>query len=85
MSTVELKLSLHQLIDGVNDNSVLEAIHTLLSKASAGSDDDWYTSLSDEAKASIERGLEDLKHGQTISAEEAASRISQRISKLKNA
>lgn len=85
MSTVELKLNLHQLIDGVNDTSILEAVYTLLSKASASSEGDWYESLSKEAKVSIERGLDDLKHGRTTTNEEAMSRINQRISKLKNA
>ncbi|MES2800198.1 MAG: hypothetical protein V4638_09300 [Bacteroidota bacterium] len=59
MSTSELKLNLHQLIDGVSDSSILEAVYTLLSKASAGSEDDWYESLSDKAKASIQQGIED--------------------------
>ncbi|MCC6700079.1 MAG: hypothetical protein IT221_01050 [Fluviicola sp.] len=59
MGTVELKTSLHQLIEGVTDNSVLEAVYTLLSKATNNAGDDWYNSLSDEEKAAIDRGLND--------------------------
>jgi len=84
MSTVELKLSLHQLIDGVSDNSVLEAVYTLLSKATANQEEDWYNLLSEEEKASIERGLDDLKNGRIVSHEVAAKRISEKVSRLKN-
>jgi hypothetical protein len=33
MSTVELKTDLYQLIDGITDNNVLKAIHTILKKS----------------------------------------------------
>jgi hypothetical protein len=65
MSTVELKLSLHQLIDGVSDNSVLEAVYTLLSKATANQQEDWYHSLSDEDKAAIELGIQQADRGES--------------------
>jgi predicted transcriptional regulator len=84
MSTVELKLSLHQLIDGVSDNSVLEAVYTLLSKATANQEEDWYNLLSEAEKASIERGLDDLKNGRVVSNEVAMKRISEKVSRLKN-
>lgn len=84
MGTVELKLSLHQLIDGVSDNSVLEAVYTLLSKATANQEDDWYNLLSEEEKASIERGLDDLKNDRVVSHEAAMKRISEKISRLNN-
>jgi hypothetical protein len=62
MSTAELKLSLHELIEGTTDSSVLEAVFTLLSKVNSNYEDDWYSNLSDEAKASIQRGLDDAKN-----------------------
>ena len=83
MSTADLKLNLHQLIDGVSDNSVLKAVYTLLSKATSHQED-WYDSLSENEKVSIERGLEDLKNGRTLSHEDAMKRISQKVSRLKN-
>lgn len=82
MSTSELRLSLHQLIDAVTDSSVLQAIHTLLSQASK--EEDWYTELSDASKASIERGLDDLKNGRVISNEQAMARITDKISGFGN-
>lgn len=84
MSTVDLKLSLHQLIDGVSDNTVLEAVYTLLSKATANQNEDWYNTLSEEAKASIERGLDDLKNNRVVTQEAAMKRISEKVSRLKN-
>lgn len=84
MSTADLKLNLHQLIDGVSDNSVLEAVYTLLSKATSHQEKDWYNSLSEKQKASIERGLEDLKNRRTVSHEVAMKRISEKVFRLKN-
>ena len=83
MSTADLKLNLHQLIDGVSDNSVLEAVYTLLSKATANQDD-WYSSLPEKDKASIDRGLDDLNNHRAVSHEAAMKRISEKVSRLKN-
>ena len=85
MSTADLKLSLHQLIEGVSDSNVLEAVYTLLSKSSTSTGEDWYDTLSDEAKASIQRGLDDAKNGRMVSHDVAMSRLSQKIAHLKNA
>lgn len=84
MSTVDLKLSLHQLIDGVSDNTVLEAVYTLLSKATANQEEDWYDTLSEDAKSSIGRGLEDLENKRVVTQETAMKRISEKVSRLKN-
>lgn len=59
MSTVDIKLSLHRLIDGVSDDAVLEAVYILLYKATVNQEEDWYNTLSHEAKASINRGMDD--------------------------
>lgn len=75
MSTVDLKLSLHQLIDGVSDNSVLEAVYTLLSKATANQEENWYNSLSDKDKASIELGIQQADKGESIPHEQVMSEI----------
>jgi hypothetical protein len=47
MSSAELKYSLHQLIDGITDKNVLQAVYTLLCKASE--DNDWWNSLSEKS------------------------------------
>lgn len=85
MSTAELKTSLHQLIDVTTDSSVLKAVYTLLSKAVKAEAEDWYDELSDEEKASIQRGLDDLNHGRTATHEEAMKRVNDKISRFKNA
>lgn len=85
MSTSELKLSITRLVKGTNDNSLLEAIYTLLSKATENQEADWYTSLSEEAKASIGRGIEDVNNGRAVPHEDAMKRISTKIDRLKNA
>ncbi len=75
MSSVDLKLSLHQLIDGVSDNSVLEAVYTLLSKATSNQEENWYNSLSDKDKASIELGIQQADKGESIPHEQVMSEI----------
>lgn len=74
MSTVELKLSLHQLIDGVSDDSILEAVYTLLSKASLNQLDA-YDLLSEESKSSIQRGIEDADNGRFVTQSEVKAKV----------
>lgn len=83
MSTAELKISLHQLIDGVSDNSVLEAVYTLLSKATANQEEDWYNSLSDEAKASIQRGIDDANNGRFVPHSEVKAKVDKLLGRQK--
>lgn len=73
MSSAELKYSLHQLIDGITDKNVLQAVYTLLSKASE--DDDWWNSLSEKSKQSILRGLDDADNGRFVSDQEVKTKV----------
>lgn len=75
MGTAELKLNLHKLIDGVQDNSILEAVYTLLSKANVNTEDDWYNSLPDEIKASIERGISEADNKQYVPYTEVKAKV----------
>ncbi len=77
MSTADLKSHLHQLIDGITDNSVLQAVHTLLSKTTNNSD--WWDELSIESKETIEEGLKDIKNGNTHTSKDVSRSIRQRI------
>ena len=81
MSTAELKTHLHQLIDGITDNSVLNAVHTLLSRAST--DDDWWNDLPEESKAKTLESLEQAKNGETVSHSEAMQRMSKQFPQLR--
>jgi predicted transcriptional regulator len=81
MGTAELKSHLHQLIDGINDNSVLQAVHTLLSRAST--DKDWWDDLSDESKAKTLEGLQQAKKGEVISHDDAMDRMSKKFPNIR--
>lgn len=74
MSSSELKLNIHKLIDGITDTSVLSAVHTLLSKSTA-TNSDWYDDISSEAKASINKGLKDVEQGNFVPFEEVQSEL----------
>ncbi len=77
MSTIEIKNRLHSLIDTINDSEQLKAVLTLLSaNESTG---DWYDDLSENNKASIERGLDDIKNGRVTSHKEARAGIDKYI------
>lgn len=81
MSTADLKSNLHQLIDGITDNSVLQAVHTLLSRTS--NDKDWWDDLSEESKAKTLESLEQAKNGETISHSDAMQRMSKKFPQLR--
>ena len=63
MNTVELKTSLHRLIDQINDDVILQAHLTLLSREVAKPVTDFWDSLPPEHQASIDRGLADIDAG----------------------
>lgn len=74
MSTAELKSNIAQLIKQTTDTSLLEAIYALLSQADSSSDD-WYENLSPQAKASIQRGIEDGDNGRFVPYTEVKAKI----------
>lgn len=74
MSTAELKSSIARLVKGTTDNSLLEAVYALLSRANNDSDD-WYENLSPQAKASIQRGIEDADNGRFVPDSEVKAKI----------
>ena len=73
MQTAELKSHLHKLIDGISDNSVLQAVHTLLSKAAVSGD--WWDELSEEDRKAIEIGLEQANNGELISHKQVMTEV----------
>ncbi|MFK7783571.1 MAG: hypothetical protein AB8B56_00570 [Crocinitomicaceae bacterium] len=81
MTTTDLKSHLHQLIDGISDSSLLQAVHTLLSKAS--DDKDWWEELSEESKARTLESLEQAKSGETVSHSDAMKRMSDKFPQLR--
>lgn len=57
MSTIELKTNLHRLIDQINDDGILQAHLTLLSREISKPATDFWDELSPVQQASIDRGL----------------------------
>ena len=55
MSTAELKSTLHNLIDTINDSKTLNAIYALISKKTK-QEIDWWETISEEERAAIEEG-----------------------------
>lgn len=78
MSTIELKNKLHSLIDSISDNEKLKALVTLLNTNEHN--DDWYDELSNGQKASINRGLTDIKNGRIKTDQDAKAEIDKFIS-----
>jgi predicted transcriptional regulator len=70
MSTADLRTSIAQLLKEINDDSVLQAVYTLLSRTSANQDDNWYNSLSDKDKTLIEVGIQQADNGELIPHEQ---------------
>ncbi|QJW88761.1 hypothetical protein HNV11_04875 [Spirosoma taeanense] len=62
MSTIEIKKNLHRLIDQIDDDVVLQAYMTLLSREVTQQRDFW-DELPAEHQASIDRGLADVEAG----------------------
>ncbi len=68
MDAIELKSDLHNLIDSVNDMSVLSALKTLLSKQA--SESDFWDELPLSVQESVKRGMTQVENGETRTHEE---------------
>lgn len=69
MNIAELKKSLHQLVDSINNNAVLEAYLVLLSReAEIENAKDFWTDLDNETKSAIEQGLGEMQRKETVDA-----------------
>ena len=72
----ELRAGLHEMIEQTNDVGILQAVYVILEreKQYGGSSGDFYDTLHPSLQASIERGLAEIKNGQTVSHEEVRKR-----------
>lgn len=75
MSTAELKYSIIELISSINDESKLRMIYQSISSDSK----DWWEDLTEDQKASVERGLEDIKHGRITPHDQAMAELREHI------
>ncbi len=69
MSVIELKSSLHELVDRINNNSVLQAYLVLLSReAELENQKDFWLDLDNDTKSTIEQGLGEMQRKETVDA-----------------
>jgi len=70
------KRKLIEWITGLQDDSILEKIKMLKNRQSQK---DWWNEITDEEKASIEKGLEDVKAGRIIPHEKVKQEYEKRL------
>ena len=67
-----IKLELIEWLTKLDDNETIEYLKIV--KDSRSADNDWWDDLSDAQKQGIERGLNDIKNGRTISHDDVKGR-----------
>ena len=67
MSTIELKLNLHDLIDGIENESLLQAIYIMITHKPIESIN--WASMPLALKEEIREGLEQAENGEVVSHE----------------
>ena len=74
MTTIEIKTDLHLLIDNINDEGILNAVRTILSKQIKNRTD-WADELSDELREELEESILEASKCTVISHTEAMKQI----------
>lgn len=64
MDTIQLKTELHQLIDRVNDNTILQALYDVLVHGRKKSTVDFWEALTANQKQDILDGIAELERGE---------------------
>ena len=72
------KIQLITMITQLYDLDLLDAIENLL----LSSKKDWWQTISDAERQAIDIGLEDLKHGRTVSHEQVMKELDERYKDL---
>jgi predicted transcriptional regulator len=77
MNTSELQLELHQIIDQVKDNRILQAVHTILSSQVSifAHSTDGKTLSKDDFDKMLEAGEADIKAGRLVSQKDLKEKI----------
>ena len=68
MTLIELKKSLHEKIDGLDDQEFLDIMNTMISNKNK------VFQISEEHLRGIEQGMQDIKNGDFITLEELEKR-----------
>lgn len=69
MSTLELKIDLHNMIDKVEDNKILNTVKSILSSYSKDKVD-WWHNISEDERADIIEGIKQANKGDTFTTKE---------------
>ena len=79
----ELKAGLHQMIEQIKDVSILQAVYVILERERQHEEGekDLYDTLDPLLQASIDRGLDQIKNGQTVPHEEVRKRYEKWLDK----
>jgi len=78
MSLKDARSNLHLLIDAIDDEGVLNICKEILEREKVRTQEAW-DMISDEEKASIERGLADIEAGRVSSYEDVRKSIKERF------
>lgn len=72
----ELREGLHKMIEQIEDVGILQAVYVILARETGREEKsaDFYDTLNPLLQASIERGLEQIKKGETVSHDEVKKR-----------
>jgi hypothetical protein len=74
MSTAELKLDLHKMIEGISDSATLSAVYAFLSGNKDLPISDWAKDLSPEEEANILQGLKQESEGKVKSHDQISAK-----------
>jgi hypothetical protein len=83
MSTAELKSNLHQLVDGITDDSILQAVFVLLTRNQEKEKNDWFDELPKNVKIRLLESMNQAENGQTIPHDEVMKRFSEKHPQLR--
>ena len=75
-SPAELRQGLHEMIEKIKDVRILQAVAIILEREEQieQGGEDFYDALNPSLQASIERGLAQIKNGETVPHEEVRKR-----------
>lgn len=79
MNVAEIKNDLHRMVVETNDPAILEQIAALF--ASLRAEKNWWDTISEQEKALIEKGRQDMAEGKTVTRSEVRQQVRQILSK----
>jgi hypothetical protein len=75
MSVLELKNELHRLVVATEDENILEQVRAYFSSLSPTTD--WWETLTENQKTTVNKGLKQLANGQKINHQAFREKITQ--------